>query len=397
MNMPAKPFSATAVATIGLLSLASAMGIGRFSLTPILPLMQHDAGLTLAQGGWLACANYLGYLAGALICIVLSPPPAAAIRWGLAGTGMFTLAMGLTDLEPVWLAWRLLSGAASAFVLIGVSAWAMPHLTRQGREEWSGRVFAGVGTGVAFAGLFGLVAGLGAWGSRVSWIVLGLVAVALAALLWRPLQDRTRATSSSTPQRHVLPGRAILAAGCYLAFGYGYIIPATFLPALARGYIDDPATFGLIWPVFGIAAAISTLAAARLGRGLAPWQLWTRAQWVLALGVLLPALHVTIATLLLSAICVGGTFMVITMAGIKEALRLGGAPASLAVGVMTSAFAVGQILGPLTVSLLAGSGHGFTLASLLAAFGLAASNCVLLACSAKWERVARIETCPKEA
>jgi Uncharacterised MFS-type transporter YbfB len=166
---------------------------------------------------------------------------------------------------------------------------------------------------------------------------------------------------------------------------------------MARGYIDDPAAFGLIWPVFGVAAAISTLAASRLGRGLAPWQLWTRAQWVLALGVLLPALHVNVATLLLSAICVGGTFVVITMAGLKEALRLGGAPASLAVGVMTSAFAIGQIAGPLTVSLLAGSGHGFTLASLFAAFGLVASNCVLLACSARWERLARIEACPNEA
>jgi len=52
--------SATAAATVGLLALASAMGIGRFSLTPILPLMQHDMGLTFALGGWLATGNYLG-------------------------------------------------------------------------------------------------------------------------------------------------------------------------------------------------------------------------------------------------------------------------------------------------------------------------------------------------
>src|SRR4030081_328171 len=60
--------SASVAATVGLLALASAMGIGRFSMTPMLPLMQHDMGLTFAQGGWLATANYLGYLAGALIC-----------------------------------------------------------------------------------------------------------------------------------------------------------------------------------------------------------------------------------------------------------------------------------------------------------------------------------------
>ena len=34
-------------------------------MTPILPMMQAD-GLPLAQGGWLAAANYFGYLLGAL-------------------------------------------------------------------------------------------------------------------------------------------------------------------------------------------------------------------------------------------------------------------------------------------------------------------------------------------
>jgi hypothetical protein len=70
--------------------------------------------------------------------------------------------------------------------------------------------------------------------------------------------------------------------------------------------------------------------------------------------------------------------MVITMAGIKEALRLGGAPASLAIGVMTAAFGAGQSVGPLTVSLLGRSEHAFAWASLLATLGLVAGNCGLL-------------------
>ena len=136
--------------------------------------------------------------------------------------------------------------------------------------------------------------------------------------------------------------------------------------------------FGLVWPVFGLAAALSTFASGWLGRGLAPWQLWARAKWVLASGVLAPALWVNVPTLLFSAVCVGGTFMIITMAGIKEALRLGGAPAPLAVGVMTAAFGAGQIVGPLTVSLLNRSGHAFALASFIAVAGLVIGNCVLL-------------------
>jgi predicted MFS family arabinose efflux permease len=380
--------SAAAAASIGLLALASAMGIGRFSLTPILPLMQHDAGLTLAAGGWLATGNYLGYLIGALISIALAPRPALAIRWGLVCVGLFTLAMGVFDWLPLWLALRFLAGAASAFVLVATSAWAMPILARHGKEQWSGHVFSGVGIGIAFAGLFGLAAGIDAWGSRSTWIALGVVAILLAALLWRPLaRDATPTVSGGTQGRRALPRPALIAALCYAAFGYGYIIPATFLPALARGYIDNPAIFGLIWPVFGAAAALSTFASAWLGRALAPRQLWTRAKWVLAAGVLAPALSVNVPTLLISAVCVGGTFMLITMAGIREALRLGGAPASLAVGVMTAAFGAGQIAGPVTVSLLAGSGHAFVLASVLAALGLVAGNCVLLACSGKSEKL----------
>jgi hypothetical protein len=255
----------------------------------------------------------------------------------------------------------------------------MPILRRHGREAWSAHVFSGVGIGIAFAGLFGLAAGIDAWGSRATWIVLGIVSSALALLLWRPLG--TGASPALRPGEQgprALPRPALIAAACYAAFGFGYIIPATFLPALAGGYIDDPAMFGLIWPVFGVAAALSTFASAFFGRDLAPRQLWMRAQWVLSAGVLAPAIWINVPTLLLSAVCVGGTFMIITMAGIREALRLGGAPASLAVGVMTAAFGTGQIAGPLTVSLLGRTGHAFALASLLAVACLVAGNCGLM-------------------
>ena len=378
--------SVAAAASIGLLALASAMGIGRFSLTPILPLMQQDSGLSLTVGGWLATGNYIGYLLGALACIVLTPRPALAIRWGLVGVGFTTLAMGFAAWPPLWLALRFLAGVASAFVLVGTSAWAMPILKHHGKEDWSGHVFSGVGIGIAFAGLFGLAAGIDAWSSRVTWIVLGVVAALLAALLWRPLgAEAVPAMQANAQGARALPRPAVIAAFCYAAFGFGYIIPATFLPALAKGYIDKPAMFGLVWPVFGAAAALSTFASGWLGRGLAPWQLWTRAKWVLAGGVLAPAVVVNVPTLLFSAVCVGGTFMIITMAGIKEALRHGGVPAPLAVGVMTAAFGAGQIGGPLTVSLLGRSSHALALASLIAVLGLVAGNCVLLYFSGRAE------------
>src|SRR6516165_10021352 len=110
MNDKDQKISAAAATCVGLLALASAMGIGRFSLTPILPLMQQDAGLTLAVGGWLATGNYVGYLAGALVCIALAPRPQSAVRWGLAAVGLSTLAMGLCGWQPLWLMLRFVSG-----------------------------------------------------------------------------------------------------------------------------------------------------------------------------------------------------------------------------------------------------------------------------------------------
>ena len=50
----------------GALSLAVAMGIGRFAFTPMLPLMIRAGQLDMAAGGWMAAANYAGYFAGAL-------------------------------------------------------------------------------------------------------------------------------------------------------------------------------------------------------------------------------------------------------------------------------------------------------------------------------------------
>src|SRR3954463_6369815 len=102
------------IAFAGLAALAVAMGVGRFAFTPLLPMMQQDAGLSLAQGGYLASANYVGYLAGALWAMrpVRSD---LAIRASLIAIGVSTLAMGLTHGMAAWLLWRMVAGMASAW------------------------------------------------------------------------------------------------------------------------------------------------------------------------------------------------------------------------------------------------------------------------------------------
>src|SRR6476661_3404677 len=292
------PMSPAAVAAAGLAALAAGMGIGRFAFTPILPLMQAEGTLTLAGGGWLAAANYAGYLAGALTATLVSASVALRTRPALSGT-----------------------------------------------------VYAGVGVGAALAGAVCLAALRFHLTARDVWLVLGAIALAVAAALWPLFAEGKRAAAHAAPLRW--SGQSLLLVACYGAFGFSYIIPATFIPAFAREALGDAALYGWAWPLFGAAAAASTVAAAPLVRRFGARSVWVGGHLVMALGLLAPLVLPGAAGIMACALCVGVTFMVITMAGLQEARRLFGGGVLAA---MTAGFAAGQIAGPAFVSVLSRAG-----------------------------------------
>ncbi|MEQ9124238.1 MAG: YbfB/YjiJ family MFS transporter, partial [Alphaproteobacteria bacterium] len=103
-------------------------------------------------------------------------------------------------------------------------------------------------------------------------------------------------------------------------------------------------------------------------------RLWIRCQLVMAAGLVAPAAWPSLATVILAGVAVGGTFVVITMAGLKEAHRT--APpgeAQTRLAAMTTAFAVGQILGPVAAGWAFAATGGFGAPLLVAAALLAAS------------------------
>jgi MFS family permease len=164
---------------------------------------------------------------------------------------------------------------------------------------------------------------------------------------------------------------------CYGLMGFGYILPATFLPALARSVVDNPRVFGLAWPVFGATAALSTVLAGWLLRRASRLQVWAASQLAMGVGVLLPSLWRNGGTITASALLVGGTFMVITLAGVQEVRERAPGQATRLVGRITAAFALGQIAGPVLSALLlqvpALREHGLALALQAGAAGLLAS------------------------
>src|SRR5687767_13072118 len=99
---------AWAVGLAGLLSLAVAMGVGRFAFTPMLPLMVQAGQLDVSGGGWLAAANYAGYLAGALSASRMGWSAARLATIALLATAALTAAMALNGPVVWWAALRFL-------------------------------------------------------------------------------------------------------------------------------------------------------------------------------------------------------------------------------------------------------------------------------------------------
>jgi MFS family permease len=357
--MRAHTSSPLVVALAGLTALGVANGIGRFAFTPILPMMQQDALVSVGQGGWLASANYLGYLLGALSAVTLRIRATTATRAGLMVIALVTLGMGLTRSFAAWLVLRALAGVGSAWVFVFASAWALGKLSAAGRPLLRGTVFAGVGTGIAVAGI--ICVALMEWGAvaPMAWQGLGVIALVGTMAIWQTLRTDNAGSQKQGQRQTGLDYRwnfdSVRLVLCYGASGFGYIIPATFVPVMARELVKDPLVFGWSWPIFGIAAALSTLVAAAGTRFVGNRRLWAVSHLVMALGVSAPVMWPTIGGIMIAAFLVGGTFMINTMSGLQEAQIVGDSHATSLMAVMTAAFATGQIGGPLLVTYAVGA------------------------------------------
>jgi MFS family permease len=369
------------VAIGGLLALALAMGIGRFAFTPVLPFMVRDGLLDIAHGSWVAAANYVGYLVGAVLAARVRVAPRALAIGSIGLVAVTTAAMAWPGFVP-WLLLRLLAGVASACVFVTTSDWCLGTLHRMRRDDLAPAVYSGVGLGIAAAGAYCLAAAVLHLPAGTTWVHLGLGAALLAVPVVRVLRGVDpviAARSKHASAAAGIPSGCVGLVVCYGAMGFGYILPATFLPELARSVVEDPRVFGLAWPAFGSMAAASTLLAGPAMRRFGRLRVWAVCQAAMALGAALPSVRRDGMTVFVSAVLVGGTFMVITLAGVQEIrARVPFHPGAW-VGYLTAAFAAGQVAGPvLSAALLAGHSHRALALGLQAAAAALALSAVWL-------------------
>ncbi len=366
-----KPWRLTAA---GLLSLAAAMGIGRFAFTPLLPMMLADGVLDLPAASWLASANYFGYLVGALLCTFQpwiwrrlgSPPPPrppAMVRGGLAATALLTLGMAL-QLPAAWPVLRFAAGVASAFVFVYTSGWCLSQLALRGVPQMGALIYTGPGAGIILSGL--AASGMVAlnWTAAAGWLIFGALATVLTVTVWPVFHAGNEAAAPSTAALDNTPattspvGRAeigLLTLGYGLA-GFGYIITATFLPVIARQALPGSAWLDLFWPIFGLGVVLGAMTASRVPAR------WNR-RWLLAACYLVQATGVaaslvspTLAGFALGSLLLGLPFTAITFFAMQEVRRLRPQHAASSIGLLTAMYGVGQIVGPpLAAALLARS------------------------------------------
>lgn len=372
-----------AVAMLALIVLAifGSLGLGRFGYTSILPAMQQGLGLTNAQTGELQSWNLFGYLLAAVLAGVLAARygPRVVISASLLVTA---LAMILTGLLPT------LEGARVGRFLAGVGG-AGGNVPAMGLvSAWFGEKRRGLAAGAAVSGsslglmvtgplVPAIVSRYGGDGWRISWYVLGGMsfgACVLCAWLLRNRPAERGAAPAGGPASplawaSVWRSRVLWhLAAVYFAFGFSYVIYATFFIRYLVGEGGFTAgSAGLLWLQIGVVSVISGFlwggAADRWGRRTALMGVFAvqgAAFLLFGTSHALPVVYVSAGLFAITAWSVPA--LMAASAGDIFGARL--APA--AIGLVTLVMSVGQAVAPYLAGRIADAAQSFAPAFLAA-------------------------------
>ncbi|MDP1530135.1 MAG: YbfB/YjiJ family MFS transporter [Rhodoferax sp.] len=339
------------VLSAGIFSLILVLGVARFAYTPLLPLMQQQAGLGVAAAGWLAAINYAGYLSGALIASRISSLVLKdrLYRIGMVLAIVSTLVMGLSTNVVVWALSRYVAGLTSAAGMLLGTGLIMNWLIRHNHRSELGIHFAGIGLGIA--GCAGAVMLFTPWLDwREQWFAFTALGCLLLvpALRWLPPPDSSGLTTSGQKLQDQPPSslylRVFMAA--YFCAGFGYVVSVTFIVAIVNQLPGLAGWGNLVFLAIGLGAAPACMNWDLIARRTGDLNALILAALLQIVGILLPVMVPGLWAAMLGALLFGGTFigmvsLVLSMAG----RYYPGMPAKM-MGKMTLSYGVAQIIGP---------------------------------------------------
>ncbi|GAA4356441.1 YbfB/YjiJ family MFS transporter [Variovorax defluvii] len=242
---------------------ASLIGIGlaRFAYTPLIPPLIAARWFTADAVVFLAAANLLGYLLGA-ICgkrLASAIGSVATLRAMMLVTALSFLACAM-PVSPTWFfSWRLVSGVTGGAIMVLVGSVVLPHVPAARKGMAAGAIFLGLGLGIAASGT--MVPLLLRAGLSATWIGLAVVSLILTLLTWGAWPPNARPPKLDAVVLQREERRSLLHIyGQYGLMAIGVVPSMVFLVDYAvRGLHWTVNGGAFLWIVFGIGALVGPL------------------------------------------------------------------------------------------------------------------------------------------
>jgi len=324
------------------------------------PLLRQDLELTILLASLIfSVYALLGAVAGLPAGILISRwNPRTTTSAGLAAIGLASLTGGLADDGNVLLATRIVEGIGFIGVVIAaptlIRTLAAPQDRTYAMTWWSLYMPGGSATM--------MVAGpwlMAATGWHGLWITNGVIALAYAFVIWLALPALPAETRATPPLGETLagvfkgPGPLLLAAGFFI-YVFQYFAVTGLLPVLLVERLGlSVGQAGAIAALTVAANGLGTTAAGfAVRRGIPLWAILCVGYLTLgttAAGVFTENAPVTlVAVLACIGLGVSGLIPSSSLAAIPRIAR-DTAQASVALGLLTQASALGQLLGPVAL------------------------------------------------
>jgi len=341
----------------GICSLIVNVGVARFSYSLLLPIMQDGAGLTELGGGWLASANFMGYMFGVLLAASLHN---LNYKYNLHRVYLIlsvitSAAMVITTDMLSWAVLRFIAGVCASGGLIIASGLILKWLVNNNHRAELGIHFSGAGVSIIVTSLLVEVMLMMSADWQQQWLALAIMAAifAIPAWLWMPdpfIGGKAQITIKDNPPSKAYKSLMMLA---YFCAGYGYVVSSTFIVDIVNRVEGLQGQGGFVFLLVGVAAAPAPLVWDRIARSVGYLKALLAAYILQAIGIILPAVNDSLTFVILSALLFGGTFiacvsLVLTMAGKFYPSN----PAKF-MGTMTLAYGAAQIIAPITTGYLA--------------------------------------------
>ena len=338
----------------GIAALTIAVGIGRFSYTPILPYMISELNLTTTEAGLIASSNYLGYLLGSLIPIFPQFPKniRSIFIYSIFISIISLFAMGLTNTFEVFILIRFIHGIFSAFVLILGTSLIVSHVQKKGKIFLGTAHFSGVGLGMALSAIVVSYLGFLNFTWDELWFSIGILAIMLSfqIIKFTPIQKAEVKFNLNSKNKTSL-GFSLITIS-YGLYGFGYVAFGTFISTMSRLTPGLEKTEPYVWFVVGVTGIPSVFFwnwfGSKIGNDIGLFL----ANLILGLGVLFSVLINNEFGIFISCILFGLSFVPITSMCLLEGQKRFSGSFIVSTAILTFSFSIGQMIGPYLSGLL---------------------------------------------